>query len=156
MFVARARFFAKRLQVREFYVPKSKIMQYTPKENLEYEADGRILVYKNKTFRPKWIYLPKLYFPVLLMQAITSGNPLMGFGVIFVVAVGIPTVTALSQSTFGARVVNTVHLHGDGQRVDVTYKLAPFISRTQTLAITDFRKLKSSQLMHLWSLHPLP
>ena len=67
MFLARSRNFAKRIKVREFYVPKKKAMIYTPKEILEPDADGKILVYKNSTFRPKWIYLPKLYFPVLLM-----------------------------------------------------------------------------------------
>ena len=156
MFLASARNFAKRIKVREFYIPKSKAMIYTPKDKLEQDEDGKILVYKNSTSRPKWIYLPKLYFPILLMQAITSGNPLMGFGVIFVVAVGGPTVTALTQSTFGARVVNSVHLHGDGQKVDVAYKWAPFLSRTKTYSIADFRNLKSSYLMHLWSLHPIP
>ena len=67
MFLASARNFAKRIKVREFYIPKSKAMIYTPKDKLEQDEDGKILVYKNSTSRPKWIYLPKLYFPILLM-----------------------------------------------------------------------------------------
>ncbi len=51
---------------REFYIPKGKVYQYTPTIIPEAEEDGRILVYKNSTMRPKAIYLPKLYFPVML------------------------------------------------------------------------------------------
>lgn len=141
---------------REFYLTPYKKCIYLPKEEIKFGADAKACVYRNDRPTLKILYLPKLVFVILGISLCYSSNAFMDFSVIsFFIGGGTFSIAAL-HAILGARVLNRVDLHQNGLEVDLTYKILPFVKWTTTHKISELADQKTSLLMHLWSLNPMP
>lgn len=133
---------------REFYLDPKKQYVYTPKEQIIFDNE-KAVVYENYSHTLKVFYLPKLFFSVLIVTAFITMNSYLSYALIGGIIYGITGTVAGSHAIFGARVLNKIVLHLDGKHVDLTYKVFPFIPRTKTYKITQFRQEKVPLLIHI-------
>jgi len=141
---------------REFYLPENKKLLYLPKDEIQFGENAKACIYRNDKFTMKVVYLPKLVMVFLGLSFIYSSNVFMDFGLLSFIVGGGTLATAILHSIIGGRVLNRVDLHQNGLEVDFTYKILPFIKRTTTVKIADLAGKKSSPLMLMWSLNPIP
>ena len=140
---------------REFYLDSSKQYMYTPKQSLSFE-NSKCLIYQNTNRTLKAMYLPKLFSAVVGLSAVVTSNALLDFTIMISLVLGTTGLVAGTHALLGARVLTHMHLLDSGRQVELTYKFAPFLSRSKVYDISEFKVQKTPILMHMWSLHPVP
>jgi hypothetical protein len=141
--------------VREFYLEPNKSYQYLPKDRLNF-SNSRLLLYQSRKTTFKFLYLPKVLLPIITAFSLAISSSLLSSALLLELVIISSLGLSLSHSLFACRLLKAIHLHENGENVDLTFRVLQLFSYKTTHAISDFRDQRMGFLMYMWSLHPIP
>ena len=134
---------------REFYLEESKLYEYIPKEKLAFDATKRLLIFESKGLAFKFLYMPKLLFPILGVSSMAFANAALDFTILIALVYSGTFLLGAALSVLGCRIATDIYLHEDGKNIDVTYKMLNLVNRTATHSIKEFKCQYTNVLMHM-------
>ena len=140
---------------REFYLDEGKSYQYIPKTRLNFEK-SYLTLYKYRGVSFKVLYLPKVPIPALVTTGLATGGAFGSSMPLIVVSIIVPFALALIHSVLFCRIAKEIHLHEDGDKIDVVYSIMNLVEKRKTHLIKDFSDQRQRVPMLMWSLNPIP